>query len=52
MCNDCGAKEITIFYGNNSKKTIYDYGERASLNLARFYDNIDDFMKKAKWEKK
>ena len=52
MCNDCEAKEVTIFYGEGSKKTIYDYGERASLNLARFYDNIDDFMKKAKWEKK
>lgn len=51
-CVDCDSKEITIFYGNNSKKTIYDYGKSASLNLVRFYDNIDDFMKKAKWEKK
>lgn len=51
MCNDCGAKEITIFYGNNSKKTIYDYGERASLNLARFYDKIDEIMKDLKWQK-
>lgn len=51
-CADCDSKEITIFYGKNSKKTIYDYGKSASLNLTRFYENIDDFMKKAKWEKK
>lgn len=52
MCNDCGTKEVTIFYGEGSKKIIYDYGERANLNLVRFYENIDNFMKKAKWEKK
>ena len=51
MCNDCGAKEITIFYGNNSKKTIYDYGERASINLASFYDKIDKIIAQEKWQK-
>ena len=51
MCNDCGAKEITIFYGNNSKKTIYDQGERASINLASFYDKIDEIIAQQKWQK-
>ena len=51
MCNDCGAKEVTIFYGEGSKKTIYDYGERANLNLARFYDKIDKIIAQEKWQK-
>ena len=51
MCNDCGAKEVTIFYGEGSKKTIYDYGESANLNLARFYDKIDRIIAQEKWQK-
>ncbi len=51
MCSDCGAKEVTIFYGEGSKKTIYDYGERANLNLARFYDKIDKIIDQEKLQK-
>ena len=51
MCSDCGAKEVTIFYGEGSKKIIYDYGERANLNLARFYDKIDKIIAQEKWRK-
>lgn len=51
MCSDCGAKEVTIFYGEGSKKTIYDYGERANLNLARFYGKIDKIIAQEKLQK-
>lgn len=51
ICSDCGAKEVTIFHEESSKKTIYDYGERANLNLARFYDKIDKIIAQEKLQK-
>lgn len=50
-CSDCSAIETKIVYDNGKVKTIYDYGERGSLGLVKFYDSIHAIMEKHKWEK-
>lgn len=50
-CSDCSAIETKIVYDNEKTKTIYDYGERGSLGLLKFYDSIHAKMEKQKWNK-
>lgn len=50
-CSDCSAIETKIVYDNEKTKTIYDYGERGSLGLLKFYDSIHEIMEKQKWQK-
>ena len=50
-CFDCSAIETKVVYGNGKTKTIYDYGERGSLGLVKFYNSIHEIMEKQKWQK-
>lgn len=50
-CSDCSAIETKIVYDNGKTKTIYDYGEKGSLGLLKFYDSIHAIMEKQKWQK-
>lgn len=50
-CSDCPAIETKIVYDNGKIKTIYDYGEKGSLGLVKFYDSIHAIMEKEKWQK-
>lgn len=50
-CYDCSAIETKIVYDNGKVKTIYDYGEKGSLGLLKFYDSIHAIMEKQKWQK-
>ena len=49
--SDCSAIETEIVYDNGKIKTIYDYGEKGSLGLLKFYDSIHAIMEKQKWQK-
>ena len=50
-CSDCPATEIKVVYDNGKTKTIYDYGERGSLGLVKFYAAVRAIMEKQKWQK-
>ncbi|MEC5156250.1 DUF6438 domain-containing protein [Chryseobacterium sp. MP_3.2] len=50
-CSDCPAREIKIVYDSGKSKTVYDYGEKGSLGLLKFYDAIKVIMEKQKWKK-
>lgn len=50
-CSDCPAIETKIVYDNGKVKTIYDYGERGSLGLVKFYAAVRAIMEKQKWQK-
>lgn len=50
-CCDHSAIETKIVYDNGKIKTIYDYGQRGSLSLIKFYDSIHEIMEKQKWQK-
>lgn len=50
-CHDCSAIETEIVYDNGKTKTMYDYGEKGSLGLLKFYDSIHAIMEKQKWQK-
>ncbi|WP_226065105.1 DUF6438 domain-containing protein [Kaistella polysaccharea] len=50
-CSDCSAIETKIVYDNGKVKTNYDYGEKGSLGLLKFYDSIHAIMEKQKWQK-
>jgi hypothetical protein len=49
-CCDHSAIEIKIVYDNGKVKTIYDYGEKGSLGLVKFYESIHVIMEKQKWQ--
>lgn len=49
--NDCPAIQTQIIFNNGKVKTIYDYGERGTLGLAKFYEKIDYLMNHQKWTK-
>lgn len=50
-CHDCPATEIKVVYDSGKIKTIYDYGERGSLGLVKFYAAVGAVMEKQKWQK-
>ncbi|WP_373709525.1 hypothetical protein [Kaistella sp.] len=50
-CCDHSAIETKIVYANGKTKTIYDYGERGSLGLVKFYAAVRAIMEKEKWQK-
>lgn len=50
-CSDCPAIETRIVYDNGKTKTIYDYGEKGSLGLVKFYAAIHALMEKQNWKK-
>ncbi|UJF29491.1 hypothetical protein L0B70_11705 [Kaistella sp. 97-N-M2] len=50
-CCDHSAIETKIVYNNGKTKTIYDYGEKGSLGLLKFYDAIHSITEKQKWQK-
>ena len=50
-CCDHSAIETKIVYANGKIKKIYDYGEKGSLGLVKFYDSIHAIMEKQKWQK-
>lgn len=50
-CFDCSAIETKIIYDNGKIKTIYDYGEKGSLGLVKFYESVHAMMEKQKWQK-
>ena len=50
-CCDHSAIETKVVYDNGKVKTIYDYGEKGSLGLLKFYDSIHAIMEKQKWQK-
>ncbi|QOW09114.1 hypothetical protein Q73A0000_01485 [Kaistella flava (ex Peng et al. 2021)] len=50
-CCDHSAIETKVVYDNGKIKTIYDYGEKGSLGLLKFYDSIHAIMEKQKWQK-
>ncbi|GEM_PF-3096449 len=50
-CCDHSAIETKILYDNGKVKTIYDYGEKGSFGLLKFYDSIHAIMEKQKWQK-
>lgn len=50
-CCDHSAIETKIVYDNGRVKTIYDYGEKGSLGLLKFYNSIHAIMEKQKWQK-
>ena len=50
-CYDCSAIETKIVYDNGKIKTIYDYGEKGSLGLVKFYESVHAIMEKQKWQK-
>lgn len=50
-CHDCPATEIKVVYDSGKIKTIYDYGERGSLGLVKFYAAVEAVIEKQKWQK-
>ena len=50
-CCDHRAIETKIVYANGTIKTIYDYGEKGSLGLVKFYESVHTIMEKQKWLK-
>lgn len=50
-CSDCRAIEIKVVDDSGKNKTIYDYGERGSLGLVKFYAAVRAIMEKQKWQK-
>ena len=50
-CNDCSSIETEIIFDNGKSKKVYDYGEKGTLSLVKFYEMIDYLMKQEKWEK-
>ena len=50
-CCDHSAIETKIVYANGKIKTIYDYGEKGSLGLVKFYESVHAIMEKQKWKK-
>lgn len=50
-CCDHSAIETKIVYANGKIKTIYDYGEKGSLGLVKFYEAVHAIMEKQKWQK-
>lgn len=50
-CNDCSAIENKIFYDSGKIKVIYDYGQKGTLSLVKFYEKIDFIMSEEKWQK-
>lgn len=50
-CCDHSAFETKIVYDNGKIKTIYDYGEKGSLGLVKFYESVHAIMEKQKWQK-
>ncbi|MBW8522950.1 hypothetical protein K0U91_15685 [Chryseobacterium chendengshani] len=50
-CKDCSSIEIEIIFDNGKTTNIYDYGEKGTLGLTKFYGKIDTIMDKQKWKK-
>lgn len=50
-CHDCSSIETEIIFDNGKSKKVYDYGEKGTLSLVKFYEMIDYIMKQEKWEK-
>lgn len=50
-CSDCPSVETVIIFDNGKTKKIYDYGEKGTLGLLKFYKKIDAIISKQKWEK-
>lgn len=50
-CSDCPSIETEIIFDNGKRKRIYDYGEKGTLGLLRFYEKIDTIMIQQKWKK-
>ena len=50
-CQDCSSIEIEITFDNGKTTKIYDYGEKGTLGLLKFYEKIDTIINKEKWKK-
>lgn len=49
-CNDCSSIETEIIFEDGKSKKVYDYGEKGTLGLLRFYDIVKDILDKEKWK--
>ncbi|MCD1117672.1 DUF6438 domain-containing protein [Chryseobacterium turcicum] len=50
-CDDCSSFVTEITFDNGKSKRIYDYGEKGTLSLLRFYEKVDSIMNQQKWKK-
>ncbi|MCU7613431.1 hypothetical protein N0B16_03180 [Chryseobacterium sp. GMJ5] len=50
-CQDCSSIETEIIFDNGKTTKIYDYGEKGTLSLTKFYEKIDTIMNNQKWGK-
>lgn len=50
-CSDCSSVETEIIFNNGKSKKIYDYGEKGTLSLLKFYEKIDKIINDQKWKK-